>query len=79
MSREKAQTKIEEWFAGVTTPAFEAAVELKIAVGVAEGDYRFKDEPERLAGRGLLRADCQRPSRAGFHHLRGRVKGRPPT
>ena len=51
MSREKAQTKIEEWFAGVTTPAFEAAIELKIAVGIAEGDYRFKDESERLAVR----------------------------
>ena len=32
MSREKAQAQIEEWFAGVTNPAFEAAVELKIAV-----------------------------------------------
>ena len=51
MSREKAQAKIDEWFAGVTTPAFEAAIELKIAVGIAEGDYRFKDESERLAVR----------------------------
>ena len=38
MSREKAQAKIEEWFAGVTTPAFEAAVELKIANGHPERD-----------------------------------------
>lgn len=51
ISRERAEAKVTEWFAGVTTSAFEAAVELKIAVGVAEGDFRFRDETERLAVR----------------------------
>lgn len=51
MGQEKVLAKIDEWFAGVTTSAFEAAVELKLAVGIAEGDYRFKDENERLAVR----------------------------
>lgn len=48
MSRERAQAKIDEWFVGVTEQAFRAAVELKLAVGVAEGDYRFKNADERL-------------------------------
>lgn len=49
MSREKARAKIEEWFVGVTAAAFQAAVDLKLAVGVAEGDYRFKDDAELMA------------------------------
>ena len=48
MSRERAQEKIDEWFVGVTEQAFRAAVELKLAVGVAEGDYRFRVADERL-------------------------------
>ena len=48
MSRERAQAKIDEWFVGVTEQAFRAAVELKLAVGVAEGDYRFRAPDERL-------------------------------
>ena len=56
MSKERAQAKIDEWFVGVTEQAFRAAVELKLAVGVAEGDYRFKGADDRLqVAEGALR------------------------
>ena len=56
MSKERAQAKIDEWFVGVTEQAFRAAVELKLAVGVAEGDYRFRGADDRLqVAEGALR------------------------
>ena len=49
MSKANAEKKVAEWFVGVTAAAFQAAVDLKLAVAVAEGDYRFKDDAELMA------------------------------